>query len=74
VESNCGNILTADELKGLTEKEIMKELSNPYGRNFSNKGIEPGADIPFMLAFVMPADEASEFLVELADIKAAETK
>jgi len=74
VESNCGNILTDDELKGLTEKEIMKELSNPYGRNFSNTGIEPGEDIPFMLAFVMPADEASEFLVELAGIKVAETK
>jgi len=74
VESNCGNILTDDELKNLTEKEIMKELSNPYGRNFSNTGIEPGADIPFMLAFVMPADEASEFLVELVGIEAAETK
>jgi len=74
VESNCGNILTDDELNVLTEKEIMKELSNPYGRNFSNTGIEPGADIPFMLVFVMPAEEASEFVVELAGIKAAETK
>ena len=74
VESNCGNILTDDELKGLTEKEMMKELSNPYGREVSNAGIEPGTDIPFMLALIMPAGDASEFLVELAGIEIAETK
>ncbi len=73
-ESNCGNILADNELKGLTEKEIMKELSNPYGREFSNADIEPGADIPFMLAFIMPAGEASEFLVELAGIEVAKNK
>ncbi|MCD6485836.1 MAG: zinc-ribbon domain-containing protein [Syntrophobacterales bacterium] len=73
-ESNCGNILTDDELKGLTDKEIVKELSNPYGREFSNADIEPGANIPFMLAFIMPAGKASEFLVELAGIKAVNSK
>jgi len=74
VESNCGNILTDDELKGLTEKEMMKELSNPYGREVSNAGIEPGTDIPFMLALIMPAGDASEFLVELAGIEIADNK
>lgn len=73
-KSNCGNILADDELKGLTEKEITKELSNPYGREFSNADIEPGADIPFMLVFMMPAGEASEFLVELAGIEVAKSK
>jgi len=73
-ESNCGNILTDDELKGLTEKEIMKELSNPYGREFSNAEIEPGADIPFMLVFMIHAGEAREFLVELAGIEVAKSK
>ena len=73
-ESNCGNILTDDELKSLTEKEIVKELSNPYGRDFSNAEIKPGADIPFMLVFTMHAGEASEFLVELAGIEAANNK
>jgi len=73
-ESNCGNILTDDELKNLTEKEIVKELSNPYGRDFSNAEIKPGADIPFMLVFTMHAGKASEFLVELAGIKVAKNK
>jgi predicted Zn finger-like uncharacterized protein len=73
-EFNCGNILTDDELRSLTEKEIMKELSNSYGRDFSNADIEPGADIPFMLAFIMPAGKASEFLVELAGIEFANIK
>ena len=73
-ESNCGNILTDDELKNLTEKEIRKELSNPYGREFSGIDIEPDKDIPFMLAFVMPAAEASEFVVELAGVEVANSK
>lgn len=71
-ESNCGNILTDVELKGLTEKEIIKELSNPYGREVSNTGIEPGAGVPFMLAMVMPGGDAKEFLVELAGIEIAD--
>lgn len=73
-ESNCGNILTDDELKNLTKKEIRKELSNPYGREVSGIDIKPGKDVPFMLAFVMPAGEASEFVVELAGIEVAESK
>jgi len=73
-ESGCGNILTDDELKGLTEEEIMKELSDPNGGEFSNAYIEPGADIPFMLVFIMPAGEANEFVVELADVKMANGK
>lgn len=72
--SACGNILTDEELKGLTEEEIAKELSNAYGRDFSNADIKPGATIPFMLVFVMPADEAHEFIVELADIESTNMK
>ncbi|MEA2014763.1 MAG: DUF3426 domain-containing protein [Thermodesulfobacteriota bacterium] len=70
-ESICGNILTDVELKSLTEEEIIQELSNPYGRDFSVAVVEPGKDIPFMLALVMPSGEASEFLVELVGIEAA---
>jgi len=73
-ESICGNILTDDELKGLTKEEITKELSNSYGRDFPNADIEPGASIPFMLVFVMPDEKASEFIVELADIQRANMK
>ena len=70
-ESNCGNILTDDELKSLTKQEIEKELSNPHGRELPNISIKPGEGIPFMLVFMMPNEEASEFVVELAGIEAA---
>ncbi len=70
-ESHCGTILTDDELKSMTGDEIRKELSNPYGRDFRNADIQPGDSIPFMLVFVMPAEEASELVVELGEIEAA---
>ncbi|MDO9515838.1 MAG: zinc-ribbon domain-containing protein [Syntrophales bacterium] len=73
-ESNCGIILTDDELKSLTMDEIKKELSNPYGRDFRNAEIKPGDGIPFMLVFTMPAEEASELVVELMGIEAAKIK
>lgn len=70
-ESHCGTILTDDELKNLTGSEIKGELSNLYGRNFRNADVQPGERIPFMLVFTMPADEASELVVELMDVKTA---
>lgn len=73
-ESNCGTILTDDELKSLTRDEIKQELSNPYGRDFRNADIQPGDRVPFMLVFTMPAEDASELVVELMDIEAAENK
>ena len=73
-ESNCGTILTDDELKSLTRDEIKKELSNPYGRDFRNADIQPGDGIPFMLVFTMPAEEATELVVELIGIEAAKGK
>jgi len=73
-ESHCGTILTDDELKSLTRDEIKKELSNPYGRDFRNADIQPGDGIPFMLVFTMPAEEATELVVELIGIEAAKDK
>jgi predicted Zn finger-like uncharacterized protein len=73
-ESHCGTILTDDELKTLTWDEIKKELSNPYGRDFRNADIQPGDGIPFMLVFTMPAEEASELVVELIEINAAKNQ
>jgi len=73
-ESNCGTILTDDELKSLTRDEIKKELSNPYGRDVHNADIKPGAGIPFMLVFTMPSEDASDLVVELIGIEAAKSK
>jgi len=73
-ESNCGTILTDDELKNLTRDEIKKELSNPYGRDFRNADIQPGDGIPFMLVFTIPVEEATELVVELIGIEAAKGK
>ncbi len=73
-ESHCGTILTDDELKTLTWDEIKKELSNPYGKDFRNADIQPGDGIPFMLVFTMPAEEASELVVELIEIDAVKNQ
>jgi hypothetical protein len=72
-ESNCGTILTDDELKGMTSDEIKKELSNPYGRDFRNADIRQGDRVPFMLVFTTPAEESSELVVELIGIEAAKS-
>ena len=71
-EASCGTILTDDELKGMTNDEIKKELSHPYGRDYRNAAIKPDEGIPFMLVFTMPDEEASELVVELIGIEASQ--
>jgi len=68
-ESYCNNILTDEELRNLTEKEIYKELANPTGRNLANENIPSQGKAPFMIVFTNPSKDAGEFIVELADIK-----
>jgi predicted Zn finger-like uncharacterized protein len=65
MESYCGNILTDEELKNLTEKEIEERLSTPGGSDVSNS-VSPQGNIPFMIVFTNPSKEAEEFIVELA--------
>ncbi len=67
--SYCNNILTDEELRNLTEKEIYRELDNPTGRNLANANIPYQGKAPFMIVFTNPSKEAGEFIVELADIK-----
>lgn len=51
MEAFCGNLLTEEELTGMTEEQILKELSNPEGSDISNDRIVPKGEIPFMLVF-----------------------
>lgn len=67
--SYCNNILTDEELRNFTEKEINRELANPAGRNLANETIPHQGKAPFMIAFTTPSKEAGEFVVELADVK-----
>lgn len=60
----AGNILTENELKGMTREEIDKNSSNKTGKNDSNLSIEPQASVPFMIIFYDLPDNLSEFLVE----------
>lgn len=71
-ESYCNNILTDEELRNLTEKEIYEELGNPKGRNLASENIPFQEKAPFMIVFINPSREAGEFIVELADIKIVE--
>jgi predicted Zn finger-like uncharacterized protein len=49
--SYCGNLITDQELSGMTEEQILKELSNPLGSDISNDQIAVKGQIPFMLVF-----------------------
>ena len=46
-----GNVLTDNELAGLSDVEMQKKLSLPQGSTISNDRIEPGGEIPFMIVF-----------------------
>ena len=68
-ESFCGTILTEEELRNLTAKEIgLKLAQTPSEKAAIEDVIPPQGHIPFMLVFTSPADEAGEFIVELAEI------
>ena len=71
-ESYCGNLLTEEELRNLTRREIERESMMPAGRDRRGFIIPPGGSIPFMIAFVNPAKEAGVFAVELVDATLAD--
>ena len=66
-ESCCGNLLSEEELRNLTRKEIERELLMPTGRDRRGVTIPPGGPVPFMLAFVNPENTAGLFAVEVID-------
>ena len=70
-EAYCGNLLSGEELRNLTRREIERELMMPSGRDRRGVTIPPGGPIPFMIAFVNPESEAGRFAVELVDITLA---
>lgn len=70
-EAYCGNLLSGEELRNLTRREIERELRMPSGRDRRGVTIPPGGPIPFMIAFVNPESEAGRFAVELVDITLA---
>jgi len=67
-ESYCGNILSEEELRNLTEEEIDRKLLSParYGTPLGT--VPPGGTIPFMLVFASSSKKAGEFIVEPSEI------
>lgn len=61
----CGNILKKDEIQNSTAERIREVLQRPSGAGLSNLSIEPGKSIPFMLVFLDPPENVSEFSVEI---------
>ncbi|MDD5713267.1 MAG: DUF3426 domain-containing protein, partial [Smithellaceae bacterium] len=49
--SFAGNLFTDEEIGGLTEEEMEKQLNQPRGTDFSNDRIEAMAQVPFMIIF-----------------------
>jgi predicted Zn finger-like uncharacterized protein len=71
-EAYGDNMLSDEELRNLTEKELYEELGTPKGRNGTDGNIPSLGKAPFMIVFPTPPKEAAEFIVELADIKTIE--
>ena len=67
-ESYCGNILSKEELRNLTEEEIDRELLSPARYGAPLKTVPPGGAIPFMLVFARSSKKAGEFIVEPSEI------
>ena len=62
----CGNTLTKEELRSVSEKNIKEIMQNPVGSSLSNLNIKPGKSISFMLIFFNPPEKLSEFSIEIA--------
>jgi len=61
----CGNILKKSEIQNSSAERIREVLQRPSGAALSNLSIEPGKSIPFMLVFLDPPENVSEFSVEI---------
>lgn len=61
----CGNILKKNEIQTSSVERIREVLQRPSGAGLSNLSIEPGKSIPFMLVFLDPPENVSEFSVEI---------
>ena len=61
----CGNILKKNEIQNSSAERIREVLQRPSGAGLSNLSIEPGKSIPFMLVFLDPPENVSEFSVEI---------
>jgi len=73
-EVYAGTILTEEELRNLTRDEIEKELENAFGRDFPNSDIPFQGEIPFMIVFCNPSENASEYLIDLANVEGESNK
>ncbi len=67
----CGNIITTDKLKTITDAEIKQAMGNSFGDSLSNTNVAPGKKVPFMLIFANIPPDLSEFSVEAARSKPA---
>ncbi|MDL2306436.1 zinc-ribbon domain-containing protein [Desulfovibrio sp. OttesenSCG-928-C06] len=63
----CGVVLTPLQLSVLGQKELAKALNNRIEIMANNMGVQPGADVPFMVVFVYPPSHAVEFDVTVVD-------
>lgn len=63
----CGNLLTDEELGGMSEEQIFRELANPQGSDVPNDKIAPNGTIPFMIVFLRePPGVTRTFVIPVA--------
>jgi hypothetical protein len=60
----AGNLLTEDEIKALSMKEILSRLSLKGGQNGLNTNVTKGKSIPYMFVFDKLPSDVARFVVE----------
>lgn len=66
VKAYCGNVLPDLELLKMTLPEIQMRMENRSGESNSNVGVQPGAELPFMIVFSDFPENLEEFTVSVA--------
>lgn len=65
----AGTMVSLFQLQVLGEQELEQALANKIDILSNNTNVMPGAEVPFMIVFYNPPDNAAEFGVKIIDAK-----
>lgn len=65
----AGNAVSLFQLQALGEQELEQALSNKLGVLTYNTNVPPGGEVPFMIVFYKPPENAAEFGVKVVEAR-----
>lgn len=65
----AGNAVSLFQLQVLGEQELEQALSNKLGVLTYNTNVPPGGEVPFMIVFYKPPENAAEFGVKIVEAR-----